>query len=148
MRPSRTRMDKRSFATKLFEAGAIKFGEFRLKTGVLSPVYVDLRVLISYPEIVESVSDQLGGLACDTSKLTCPCELICGVPYTAIPFASCVSVRQRIPMLMRRKEAKAHGTRQMIEGHFQAGQSALIIEDILSSGTVRTNSNYKTNATV
>jgi uridine monophosphate synthetase len=125
-------MDKRRFAVQLFEAGAIKFGEFRLKTGVLSPVYVDLRVLISRPDIVEQLSDQLGQLSFDNES---SCQLICGVPYTAIPFASCLSVRKRIPMLMRRKEAKEHGTKQMIEGHYKPGQRTLVIEDILSSGT-------------
>ena len=125
-------MDKQQFAVQLFQAGAIKFGEFQLKTGVISPVYVDLRVLISYPELVEQVSRQLRQLI--LKKVSTLCELICGVPYTAIPFASCVSVQSRLPMLMRRKEAKEHGTKQMIEGHFRPGQTTLIIEDIISSG--------------
>jgi uridine monophosphate synthetase len=114
----------------LHEINAIKFGEFKLKSGIVSPIYLDLRVTISYPKILNEIAaalwEQIKNLKFD---------LICGVPYTALPFASIISSLHLVPMIMCRKEAKDYGTKKIIEGCYSQGQNCLIIDDIITSGS-------------
>ena len=117
---------------RLFDINAVKFGKFTLKSGIESPVYVDLRVIVSYPDVMNSVSEMLWSVACQSRA---GFSLICGVPYTALPIASCMSVKHNVPMVMRRKEAKSYGTKKLIEGVFQTDSKCLVVEDVVTSGS-------------
>ena len=117
-------------ALELYRIGCLKFdGPYTLKSGIQSPYYVDLRLLVSHPSLLSSLAEAIH----DKTNLL-EYELLCGVPYTALPIATALSLHSRIPMLLKRKEAKAYGTKKLIEGEFASGQKVLIIEDLITSG--------------
>ncbi|XP_068631662.1 uridine 5'-monophosphate synthase [Battus philenor] len=118
-------------ALNLFNINAVKFGEFTTKSGIKTPVYFDLRVIVSYPVVMELISNLLYEVCLKNSNY----DHLCGVPYTALPIATLLSVKTKKSMLMRRKEAKAYGTKKLIEGHFKANEKCFIVEDVVTSGS-------------
>ncbi|KAL0109679.1 hypothetical protein PUN28_014601 [Cardiocondyla obscurior] len=121
----------KELAVELYEIQAVKFGEFKTKIGLKTPIYFDLRVMISFPKIMVKLAKTLWTLHDDCTKVS----QICGVPYTALPLATLISVEEGIPMLIKRKEAKSYGTKKLIEGVFSLGDCCIIIEDIITSGS-------------
>jgi uridine monophosphate synthetase len=113
----------------LFEAQCIKFGQFTLASDKISPIYVDLRRIISYPKLFEKCVSSYVDLA---KKIKFDC--LAAVPYAALPATSGVAVELKVPMIYPRKEVKSHGTGQMIEGSFSKGETALLIEDVVTTG--------------
>jgi len=113
----------------LLEAGCIKFGEFTLKSGLKSPIYIDLRQIISYPKLLAQVGEAYLPLIRNLKF-----DRLAGLPYAAIPIATAVSLAGDYPMIYPRKEVKAYGTKAEIEGEFHAGETALIIDDLATTG--------------
>lgn len=120
---------KEKLCLELFEKGAIKFGLFTLKSGLKSPIYIDLRTLVSYPKTLELVADVLLNMSKGLEF-----KRIAGIPYAAIAIATAVSLKGNLPMIYPRKEAKEYGTKKAIEGIFNAGETVLVIDDLITRG--------------
>ena len=121
---------KNKFFLESYKLEIIKFGKFTLKSGIESPFYVDLRPLASDPKILKKLVEHLLEILPKDNKL----DLICGVPYAALPMATVMSLLSEIPLIMKRKEAKGYGTKKLIEGIYKQGQSCLLVEDVITSG--------------
>ncbi len=120
---------KKDFFLECYQLGIIKFGRFTLKSGIESPFYVDLRPLASDPRILKRLANYLlDMLPLDNF------DLICGVPYAALPMATAMSLESYLPLIIKRKEAKDYGTKKLIEGIFAKGQNCLLVEDVITSG--------------
>jgi len=115
---------------ELYRIGAVKFGSFTLKSGKISPIYLDLRPIVSFPIILQQIADALWQKIAPLSF-----DLVCGVPYTALPIATALSLSQKIPMILQRKEEKQYGTKKKLEGVFEKGQRCLILEDVITTGS-------------
>ena len=113
----------------LVDLTALKFGDFTLASGQKSPIYVDLRLLVSEPTLLAIAADAYAQICTSLSA-----DRLAGVPYAALPIATAVSLRTGIPMIYTRKEVKTHGLGKDVEGNWQPGERVVIIEDLITSG--------------
>ncbi|PIV09690.1 orotate phosphoribosyltransferase [Candidatus Roizmanbacteria bacterium CG03_land_8_20_14_0_80_36_21] len=120
---------KERLILELFRIKAIEFGRFKLKSGAISPYYLDLRLLVSYPYLLEVVADVFW----EELRLM-QFDLLVGVPYAAIPLATIISYKYNRPMVFVRKEQKQYGKKKQIEGVFHSGQTAVLLDDVISDG--------------
>ena len=120
---------RRELAAALFQAGCVQFGNFTLASGLQSPIYIDLRRAVSIPDLFSLMArtymDMLAELRFDH---------IASVPYAALPLGALVASGLRASLIYPRKEAKDHGTARRVEGSFQPGERAVLLEDVVTSG--------------
>lgn len=118
-----------ALADELLEAGCIKFGEFTLKSGLNSPIYIDLRRIISYPGLLQKIGEAYLPLLKNLQF-----SRLAGLPYAAIPIATAICLQGNHPMIYPRKEVKAYGTKAEIEGEYHAGETVVVIDDLTTTG--------------
>ncbi|MBD1911717.1 MULTISPECIES: bifunctional orotidine-5'-phosphate decarboxylase/orotate phosphoribosyltransferase [unclassified Leptolyngbya] len=114
---------------QLFDVGCLLFGEFVQASGAVFPYYIDLRKIISNPQLFHQVLNAYAGIL-----KTLQFDRIAGIPYGSLPTATGLALHLNYPMIYPRKEVKAHGTRRVVEGNFHPGETVVVVDDVFISG--------------
>ena len=115
-------------AKALVDANVVKFGEFTLTSGNISPIYVDLRVIPSYPDSMETVTEELVKVV----KKLKP-DVVAGAETAGIPLATAISIKTKIPMIYVRKRPKSYGTNEQIEGVLKKDAKVILVDDMATN---------------
>ena len=113
--------------------GAFKFGAFRLTSGKMSPYYIDLRIVPSFPDAFREVC----GIYADFIRSrvgTKNFERVAGIPVAGIPFAALIAYELKKPFLYTRKGVRRHGRERRIEGVIAPGDRVLMVDDLVTTG--------------
>jgi uridine monophosphate synthetase len=116
-------------ADALFDAGCVKFGRFVLKSGMESPIYFDLRLLASEPKLLARVASAYAPLLEDVTY-----DRLAPLPYAALPIGTAIALQSGRSMIYPRLEAKDHGRARNVEGAYVAGETAVVIDDLATTG--------------
>lgn len=125
---------KEEIILELFEKDVIQFGEFKLKSGKISPYYFDFRLVFArHPQLLKKITQEM---ITTSSYLTKEGrnDHICGLPYGAISLAVIASQELDRGYLLLRKEKKEYGTKKMIEGEYKFMDSVVLFDDVITSG--------------
>jgi orotate phosphoribosyltransferase len=117
----------------LNKIGALKFGAFKLTSGKISPYYIDLRMIPSFPDAFQRICI----LQSDFIKEEIGVEnfdRIAGIPIAGIPFASLIAYTLKKPFLYIRKDVRFHGRQRRVEGILTPGDRILLIDDLITTG--------------
>ncbi len=122
---------ERLVARALLNSGALLFGEFRLASGGVSHVYVDLRRVLGSPRHFKAITSLLAG---EVAKLTLEGDLVvAGVATGGIPWATAVAMTLGLPLAYVRPP-KGHGTERSVEGADVKGKTVALVDDVATSG--------------
>jgi uridine monophosphate synthetase len=116
-------------ADGLLEYGCVQFGEFELKSGEISPIYFDLRLIPSHPLLLRQTAHAYEALLTDLQF-----DRIAAIPYAAIPIATAVCLQMDRPLIYPRKEQKQHGTGRAVEGMYEPREVAVLLDDVATTG--------------
>jgi len=114
---------------RLLEVGALKFGDFLLSSGKRSNVYVDIKLAVTYPDILEMIAKGIAEILkkYDFDRVAC-------IELGGVPIATAVSLKTMKPLVIFRKEQKSHGLGGDMIGEIRGGERVAIVEDVITTG--------------
>ena len=123
--------DLEAVALSLYDIGAVQIGKFRLHSGRKSPIYLDLRLLVSHPQVLRQVAAAYYALI---KERDLQFDLLAAAPLAGLPIGTALALEMDTPLIYPRKTAKNYGTGKSIEGAYNVGETAVIIDDLITSG--------------
>ena len=122
----------------LWDSGAVQFGKFDLGVTLASPIYVNVRRVISNPRalrrIGQLIAEETRTLAGMLRPHIQPFELVAGVPMGGLHIATAFSLTADVPLIYPQPRARAHDLYEEIEGVYYPGQSVLVVDDLITGG--------------
>jgi uridine monophosphate synthetase len=116
-------------ALGLHDTGAIQFGDFTLQSGMKSPFYLDLRLIVSRPDVLIHAARAYAEILDNVYY-----DRLAAIPYAALPIGTALAIQTKTPLIYPRKERKSYGTKRAIEGHFEPGETVAIVDDLITTG--------------
>ncbi len=123
---------KKDLCEILIRIGALQFGIFNLADDKLSPYYIDLRVIPSFPEAFAKVEKLYNQVAVEELDLK-DIKRVAGIPTAGIPFASVLAFSLGKPFLYVRRE-ESRGRQRRVEGILNPGDAVLVVDDLIATG--------------
>ena len=121
-------------AEALVAANVVKFGEFELASGNISPIYIDLRILPSFPETMAVVTEELVKVV---KKLKV--DVVAGAETAGIPLSTAISLKTKMPMIYVRKRPKSYGRKEQIEGVLKKDPKVVLVDDMATNAYSKLN---------
>jgi orotate phosphoribosyltransferase len=122
-------------AEALYNSGCLKFGSFRIKSGALSPYYIDLASLLSSPKdlciLADIAAEKISQLA-STSRI----DKLATIELKGALILPSIGCRTNLPCVIIRKEGKTYGATGRTAGaEVASGERILFFDDVISEGS-------------
>lgn len=137
--PSRRDAGNLWLAKALWDVGAVQFGDFTLgRTTLHSPVYVNLRLLISNPRALQRagrvIHDTVQTLQRMLHPRVQPFQRLTGIPFGGLYIALATSFASKVPLVHIHPAKERDGSRVFVEGQYERGETVLLVDDLITSG--------------
>jgi len=126
--------NEKAVAEKLLQSNAIKlspYEPFTWASGWKSPIYCDNRKVLSFPYIRDFIKSEMCNVIFEQFPQA---DILAGVATAGIAWGAMAADQLKMPYIYVRPKPKEHGLGNQIEGFYEAGQKALVIEDLISTG--------------
>lgn len=130
----RVMTNEKAVAEKLLQVGAVSLrpeNPFTWASGWKSPIYCDNRRILSFTHVREFVKSEMCNLIFQTFA---EANIIAGVSTAGIAWGALAADQLKLPFIYVRPKPKEHGLGNLVEGYFEKGQTAVVVEDLVSTG--------------
>jgi orotate phosphoribosyltransferase len=120
---------KKAELAKMIREVSYLTGQFKLRSGQVSAFYWDKYRFEARPKLLDAISSEMKKLLPKPESF----NRLAGLELGGVPLATALSLKTGTPCLFVRKTAKNYGTRNLVEGEFEEGETAVVIEDVITT---------------